>query len=248
MKKTIALILGLTILPLAAAEPKKGIEINGSWSEKYATRYVKGSGKFVSEGPVLQDTLRVDAETAKLGRFSAWGFMNHDLEAKKGPKGIDPNEIVLGAEHLISLTDKIDWKNAFMYGTFPEKIIKTDPDYIIESGLKIKGNIADLDLIYRHYLETENYKSVDRGTVGLSRKIGLGNFGEWKFSITPNVRVVYQDNHIGGKGVHHFTFGASIGAENKRMGFELFVNRQQGNQKLQREDLTYGGVQAKIKF
>lgn len=256
MRKTIALMTALASLPLDCADVRadgtnqsRGIEVSGSWSEKYVTRYVKGSGKFVSEGAVVQDTLRVDVETGKLGRFSASGFMNHDLETKKGPNGFYPNEIVLGTEHLYPFNERLSWKNAFMFGSFPEQIIKKDPDYIIDSVLKFKGSLLDLDLAYRHYLETENFKSVDRGTVGLSKKFNLPfKLGEWSFSVTPNARVVYQDNHIGGKGIHHITFGASVGAESKNFGFELFVNRQQGNQKLQREDLTYGGAQVKVKF
>jgi len=251
MRKTIALMTALASLPLACADgtnQSKGIEITGSLNERYATRYVKGSGKFVSEGAVVQDTLRLDAETPKLGRFSAWGFMNHDLEAKKGLKGFDSNELVLGTEHLIPLTEKISWKNAFMFGSFPDKIIKKDSDYVIDSGLKFKGSLVDLDLAYRHYLGTQNYKSVDRGSVGISKRIGLGNFRGWKFSVNPNARVVYQDNHAGVKGIHHFTFGASLGAENRNFGLELFANRQQGNERLGRKDLTYGGVQVKVKF
>ena len=246
MKKTIRNIIGAGLVALAGssfAGPTTDMNVTGSLTEKFASRYVMGSGATASPGAVVQDTLRVG-----VGKYvGAWLFMNHDLTANQGPRGIDPNVVTFAPEVTAPLTKSLSLRQDAEVWTYQEHVVGKEKDFVTQTTLKYTGPIT-ATASYVHFFPKTATKQIDRGVFTLAKPYKLVDEKEYSISATPSITAVYQDNHAGNHGLYHETAGLSVGVATKKYGLEACVNRQEGNSDHGKKNITTFGVAGKVNF
>jgi hypothetical protein len=219
--------------------------ITASVTERYASRYVTGSGSTLSDGAVIQDTLKVNTGKYSVG---GWVTLNHDLEDKNGPRGVEPNVVVSGLEATLPLTKSLSLTQDLEYWAYHGTRAGKKPDRLSQTVLKYNGKVA-VSAGYIRFLETELKPETDRFTFSLSRPTKVFDKYGLKVSVNPFAKAVWQDCHTGNmEGWFQETYGANASVERKNVALEGSLNLQDGNENLKREDLTYYTLGVKVKF
>lgn len=214
----------------------------GVLSEKYMSRDVRSSGSIKSEGPVIQDLLKIN-----FGKLSPFIWANHDLTATNGPSKLRPNEVDFGVDYNMPISSNLSFRATAAYFNYPKKILSPSNDKVVEGNLSYSGKI-NANVIGTHYMQTDSYPAIDRVVFSVAKPFDIGKIKNWKLNIAPGLRTAYVDNHQGTKGIAYWAYTTSVGASHNNISLETSVQCQDGNEDNKRENinfLTFGG---KIKF
>jgi hypothetical protein len=232
-----AIILG-TLVTTGNAQEQLRLQL----AERFYTRYVKNSGAVISEGPTVQEQVKLS-----YGNTQVYFSLNHDLDSEEKPRGLDPNEIVLALSQRVNFDKKDSVNLSLLRGWYPEGTVTPYNELLVEAKFNRKG-FFNYDLALRHYFPAGTKPEAQRVIATLSKPMELAKFGKNKIVISPNVWATYHDGHVAEGGIYHFTWGSSLAWERGKHGIELMWQRQHGEESKNRQDITYGYVTIKTEF
>jgi len=234
--------VAFTNAPEAQLQAPEQKTINGSFSERYASRYLLGSGYEASKGPVLQDTLKLNYGNAGLTLTD-----NHDLTTEKGPRGWDINELRIIPSYKFQLIDSVSLTQDAQLRVYPGHTLANHSDKVLGTTLVYNGPVT-LGAAYCHFFPTPTAKAQDGVILSIAKPLKLVSDKDLTVTLTPSFATDYQTNHRGNTGLYYGTLGTSLCAERGRFGIETSVNRQMGNVDDHRHNVNYFTLGAKVKF
>ena len=208
-------------------------------AERFYTRYVKNSGAVISDGPTIQEQVKLS-----YGNTQVYFLLNHDLDSDERPRGWDPNEIILGLSQRVNF-DKKNKVNLTLYRAwYPEGTVTPNNELLLEAKFNRKG-FFNYDLALRHYFHSGQKPVAQRVIATLSKPMELAKFGDNRFVLSPNVWATYHDSHVSSPGIYQTTWGSALAWERGRYGVEVMFQRQEGEESKNRKDITYGYLTVK---